>query len=305
MTSLAPPMHEEEEEEKPVLPFHEMGLDDRLLKAVAKLGWAEPTPIQESAIPLALEGKDLLARGRTGSGKTGAFALPLLQRVLHAKARQTDDEQRCRALVLAPSRELCGQIYKALLDLTDGCRKDVRCANAAAPGDDPSMLAAVSDVLVGTPSRVLALLKENLFNPNSLEYLVIDEADLVFSFGYEEDVRGILRQLPAVYQAVLTSATLTPDVEQLKKLVLHNPVILKLEEDSQLPPGSQLTQYQIKIEEEDKFVLIYALFKLRLVRGKSIVFVNNVDRCYKLKLYLEQFQIPVCVLNSELPAATR
>jgi len=293
-------------DEKPVLPFHEMGLDDRLLKAVAKLGWSEPTPIQERAIPLALEGKDLLARGRTGSGKTAAFALPLVQRVLHTKANLTEGGQCVRALVLAPSRELCSQIHQVLLALTDGCKRDVRCLNVASVAENENVaLIATADILVGTPSRVLAHIKACHLDPANLEFLVIDEADLVFSFGYEEDVRAILRKLPSVYQAVLTSATLTPDVEQLRKLVLHNPVILRLEDDSQLPPDSQLTQYQIKIEEEDKFVLIYALFKLRLIRGKSVVFVNGVDRCYKLKLYLEQFHIPVCVLNSELPAATR
>lgn len=103
----------------------------------------------------------------------------------------------------------------------------------------------------------------------------------------------------------MTSATLGEDVNRLKKLVLHNAVILKLEEP-QLPiDNGQLVQYQIKIDEEDKFVLIYALFKLKLIHGKSIIFVNNVDRCYKIKLFLEQFQIPVCVLNSELPVASR
>lgn len=91
---------------------------------------------------------------------------------------------------------------------------------------------------------------------------------------------------------------------KLKGLALHNPVTLKLEEAS-LPEDCQLTQYALKVEEEDKFVLIYALFKLRLVRGKTLVFVNTVDRCYKLKLFLEQFSVPVCVLNSELPQATR
>ena len=86
--------------------------------------------------------------------------------------------------------------------------------------------------------------------------------------------------MPTIYQCILTSATLNQDVETLKKLVLHQPVILKLEEPD-LPPSSQLTQYQIYAEEEDKAVLIYALFKLGLVKGKTIIFVRNVDRCYK------------------------
>ena len=97
---------------------------------------------------------------------------------------------------------------------------------------------------------------------------------------------------------------MSEDVSKLKKLVLHNPVSLKLEEPS-LPDSAQLTQYKILLEEDDKFVLIYALFKLKLIQGKTIIFVNSVDKCYQIKLYLEQFGIPVCVLNSELPTASR
>ena len=170
----------------------------------------------------------------------------------------------------------------------------------------PLLVGDVPDVIVGTPSRVLMHMEaghlDNL--KNTLEILVLDEADLIISFGYEDEVKKVLAQLPPIYQSVLTSATLSSGAVKLKELVLRRPVTLNLEEDS-LPADSQLTQYQIRIEEEDKFVLIYALFKLKLVHGKTIVFVNNVDRCYKLKLYLEQFAIPVCVLNSELPNATR
>ena len=170
----------------------------------------------------------------------------------------------------------------------------------------PLLVGDVPDVIVGTPSRVLMHMEAGHLPDvkNSLEILVLDEADLIVSFGYEEEVKKVLSRLPAIYQSILTSATLSAGAVKLKELVLRRPVMLSLEEDP-LPADSQLTQYQIKIEEEDKFVLIYALFKLKLVHGKTIVFVNNVDRCYKLKLYLEQFSIPVCVLNSELPNATR
>jgi ATP-dependent RNA helicase DDX56/DBP9 len=93
-------------------------------------------------------------------------------------------------------------------------------------------------------------------------------------------VRTIISALPSSYQAILTSATLTADIETLKKLALHNPVTLKLEE-AQLPDASQLTQYHICCEEEDRFVLLYALIKLRLIQGKTIIFVANTDRCYR------------------------
>eukprot|EP00090_Calanus_glacialis_P042030 TRINITY_DN7467_c0_g1_i1.p1 TRINITY_DN7467_c0_g1~~TRINITY_DN7467_c0_g1_i1.p1 ORF type:complete len:558 (+),score=190.46 TRINITY_DN7467_c0_g1_i1:38-1711(+) len=293
-------------EEKKVFPFHEMGLDDRILKAIAKLGWIDPTLIQERAIPLIIEGKDLLARGRTGSGKTGAFAIPLVQRLLEVKS-DSSALQAVRCCVLCPSRELARQTTQVLNDLTHSCGGIIRAIDIGAKDVAvvKPLLKDLPDIIVGTPGRLMQHMKDGNINlTSSLTMLIIDEADLIFSFGFEADLRYILAQLPPIYQAVLTSATLSDDVTRLKKLVLNNPVILKLSEP-QLPDANQLAQYVIKLEEEDKFVLIYALFKLELIRGKTLLFVSSVDRCYKLKLYLEQFMIPCCVLNSELPVATR
>ncbi|XP_038071107.1 probable ATP-dependent RNA helicase DDX56 [Patiria miniata] len=288
------------------LRFHEMGLDDRILKAIAKLGWSKPTLIQERAIPLALEGKDLLARARTGSGKTAAYAIPLVQRILSSK--QTAREQAVRAVVMVPSRELCSQAYKNILELTSCCSREVKCADVSVQVDlaaQRPLLMEKPDIIVGTPSRLLAHLQaQNLTLVDSLEVLVIDEADLIFSFGYEADLKALLPFLPKIYQAFLMSATLSDEVVALKKLVLHNPITLKLEE-SQLPDMDQLTQYHVKCGEEDKFLLLYTLLKLRLVRGKTIIFVNDIDKSYRLKLFLEQFSIPGCVLNSELPVNSR
>ncbi|XP_053195798.1 probable ATP-dependent RNA helicase DDX56 [Scomber japonicus] len=288
------------------LMFHEMGLDDRLLKAVADLGWSQPTLIQEKAIPLALEGKDLLARARTGSGKTAAYAVPVIQRILNSK--QTVREQDVRALILVPTKELGQQVQTMIRQLTAYCQRDVRVADISGKADlsaQRPILMEKPDVIVGTPSRVLAHLNaQNLILHSSLETLVVDEADLLFSFGFEADLKNLLCHLPKIYQSFLMSATLTEDVQALKELLLHNPVILKLQ-GSQLPDSSQLQQYSIKCEEEDKFLLIYTLLKLRLVQGKTLVFVGAVDRSYRLKLFLEQFSIPACVLNSELPVHSR
>ncbi|KAL3864231.1 hypothetical protein ACJMK2_005935 [Sinanodonta woodiana] len=297
---------EEESEEVEFLQFHEMGLDDRILKAISKLGWSSPTPIQERAIPLALEGKDVLARARTGSGKTAAFSIPVIQKMLESK--QTAKEQCVKAVVLTPTKELCNQAYRNIMELTSCCSRDVKCCDISPQVPLPQqrpMLAENPDIIVATPSRLLAHIRAgNVSIKESLEMIVIDEADLVFSFGYEEDIKALLSNIPKIYQAFLMSATLSGDVMSLKKMVLHNPVILKLDE-SQVAESGQLAQYHIKCEEDDKFALIYALLKLRLVRGKSILFVNTVDRCYKLKLFLEQFGIPACVLNAELPVTSR
>ncbi|KAL6096438.1 ddx56 [Pungitius sinensis] len=288
------------------LQFHEMGLDDRLLKAVADLGWSQPTLIQEKAIPLALEGKDLLARARTGSGKTAAYAVPVIQRILASK--QSVREQDVRALILVPTKELGQQVQAMIRQLTAFCSRDVRVADVTGKTDlsaQRPVLMEKPDVVVGTPSRVLAhLAAQNLVLHSSLEMLVVDEADLLFSFGFEADLKSLLCHLPKIYQSFLMSATFTEDVQALKELLLHNPVILKLQ-GSQLPDSSQLQQYSIKCEEEDKFLLVYTLLKLRLVQGKTLVFVGSVDRSYRLKLFMEQFGIPACVLNAELPVQSR
>lgn len=298
---------ENTESVNPKCNFRDMGLDDRILEAIAELKWTEPTLIQEKAIPLALEGKDILARARTGSGKTAAFVIPILQQIL-LKKRTTSSEKEITALILAPSKELCKQIHKNITDLSKYCSRDVSCFDISPQVDlaaQKPLLLEKPDIVVGTPMRVLAHLQENNMSvTNTLRTLVVDEADLLFSYGCEKDMFNILDFLPTIYQAFLMSATLSQDVKAIKKLVLHNPAILKLEEP-ELPESDRLTQYHIKCEEEDKFVLIYALFKLNLIQGKTLIFVNSVDRCYRLKLYLEQFGIRSCVLNSELPAACR
>ncbi|XP_032870051.1 probable ATP-dependent RNA helicase DDX56 [Amblyraja radiata] len=288
------------------LGFHEMGLEERLLQAISKLNWAQPTLIQEKAIPLALEGKDLLARARTGSGKTAAYAIPIIEHLLNTK--KSTCEQAVRALVLVPTKELGQQVQQMIRQLTSYCAWDVRVADVSGQADISAqrpILMEKPDIVIGTPSRILLHLEQHTLSLcTSLEMLVIDEADLVFSFGFENDLKNLLGHLPKIYQAFLMSATFNEDVQALKELVLHNPVILKLQE-SRLPDSSQLTQYHINCEEEEKFLLTYTLFKLSLVRGKTIVFVNSIGRCYRLKLFLEQFSIFSCVLNSELPVHSR
>nr|XP_035941127.1 probable ATP-dependent RNA helicase DDX56 isoform X3 [Halichoerus grypus] len=291
------------------LGFEHMGLDPRLLQAVADLGWSRPTLIQEKAIPLALEGKDLLARARTGSGKTAAYAIPVLQLLLHRKATGPAVEQAVRGLVLVPTKELARQARSMIQQLAAYCARDIRVANVSAAEDSASQRAVLMekpDIVVGTPSRILTHLQQNsLVLRDSLELLVLDEADLLFSFGFEEELKSLLCHLPRIYQAFLMSATFNEDVQALKELVLHNPVTLKLQE-SQLPGPDQLRQFQVVCQtEEDKFLLLYALLKLSLIRGKSLLFVNTLERSYRLRLFLEQFSIPTCVLNGELPLCSR
>ncbi|KAI8641604.1 P-loop containing nucleoside triphosphate hydrolase protein [Parasitella parasitica] len=286
--------------------FAAFDFDPRLARAVAQLNFTRPTPIQAQGIPLALAGRDILARARTGSGKTAAYAMPIVQKILAAK-ESLDIEPSIKALVLVPTRELAEQVtnhINKLLVYANQLVKVVNLAGQISAQLQRPLLAEKPDIVVATPSKALAHLEANNMNlKESLENLVIDEADLVLSFGYEDDVRKILSYLPKIYQSFLMSATFTKEIEELTALVLRKPSILALE-DTQEETDS-LTQYVVKCTEFEKFMFAFVIIKLRLIKGKILLFVNDIDRCYKLKLFLEQFSIKSCVLNSELPLNSR
>ncbi|KAM6497020.1 P-loop containing nucleoside triphosphate hydrolase protein [Amanita muscaria] len=286
-------------------------LDARLLRALADMGFARPTLVQAKAIPLALDSRDILARARTGSGKTAAYCLPIVQKIISAKSSLSSSDpakQTTRALILVPTRELAEQVFAHLRNLLAYCEKEITALNVASGTTTHLQRALLSDepdIVVATPSRALTLLQSKALSVASLDSLVIDEADLILSYGHDEDVRQIFNgtYLPKVYQSFLMSATMTEDVEMLKGLTLRNPAILKLEENED--EAAMLSQYAVRCSEVDKFLLTYVILKLKLIRGKCILFVNDVDRCYRLKLFLEQFSIKSCVLNSELPLNSR
>ncbi|XP_048146148.1 probable ATP-dependent RNA helicase DDX56 [Corvus hawaiiensis] len=289
--------------------FEHMGLDGRLLRAVAELGWAVPTAIQAQAIPLALEGRDVLARARTGSGKTGAYGLPLLQKLLGIKEASPAVPQAVRALVLVPSAELARQVGHTLRRLSAFCGRQLRVAELCGHSDladQRPVLMEQPDIVVGTPGRVLAhVAGHSLALRPWLELLVLDEADLLLSFGFGDDIKALLCHLPKIYQALLVSATLNPELEALQELVLHNPVPV-LPPEPRLPGRSQLQQFRLSCgTEEDKFLLLAALLKLRLLRGRALLFAASLGRALRLKLFLEQFGIAACALNPQLPARSR
>lgn len=293
-------------ESKPDDPsFDGFGLDPRLMQAVAKAKFSTPTPVQAKVIPLALEGKDILAKSKTGSGKTAAYVLPILQSILRRKKTTTKDKVTS-TLVLVPTRELADQVYKAFISLSAFFAKDVQSLNLTQRLSDAVLQAILQDspdIIVSTPGRVTQYLDSGRISLERISHLVIDEADIVLSYGYEDDINTIASLLPRGVQTFLISATLTPEVEELKSMFCRDAAVVKIDEKEE--KGEGVTQYVVRCGEDEKFLLIFVLFKLRLVRGKSIIFVQDVDRSYRLKLYLEQFGIKSCVLNAELPVNSR
>lgn len=286
---------------------HDFGLDRRLIKAcTTTAGFVYPTLVQSRCIPLALKGKDLLVRARTGSGKTAAFGLPLLQKILGKKEAEPDSVSAVRAVVLVPTRELCEQVHRHIWELMSYCRDiigilalvdDNMSAQQAQLRDKP-------DIIVATPARLVAhLVAGNIRLKDTVQTLVVDEADLVLSFGYKEDIKTIMAHLPKICQGMLMSATLSSELEELKRVILHSPAILKLEEGTR---DGKLTQFYLPLPTHaDKFLVLFSFLKLGLLEGKGLFFVNSTDSCYRLKLFLEQFHIRSAVLNSELPLNSR
>ncbi|KAK0511609.1 hypothetical protein JMJ35_006182 [Cladonia borealis] len=285
--------------------FSTLGLDPRLLQAVAKENFSSPTLVQAKAIPLALEGKDILARSKTGSGKTAAYILPILQSILQKKAASKHNKS-VSALILVPTRELAQQVSKVIATFSAFCSKDVRTINLTQKVPDAvqrTLLAESPDIVVATPARAAQNLQSSALSVNKLAHLVIDEADLVLSYGYEDDLQTIADAVPKGVQTFLMSATLTTEVNDLKGLFCRDPIILDFQESASDSGG--VSQYVVHCAEDEKFLLIYVIFKLQLIKGKCIIFVGDVDRSYRLKLFFEQFGIRSCVLNSELPVNSR
>ncbi|KAK1945199.1 ATP-dependent RNA helicase DBP9 [Phytophthora citrophthora] len=283
----------------------EFGLDRRLSKAVAKMRFVHATLVQVHCIPLAMQGKDLLVRARTGSGKTAAFALPLLHKILQHKQDAPASEPAVRALVLVPTKELVEQTRRHMMDLMYYCQDAVSllALGGQSMNAQQALLRDAPDVLISTPGRLVAHLGAgNLTLKDSVQTVVIDEADLVLSFGYGEDIRTIFNALPKACQTFCMSATLSPELEKLKRSVLHNPAVVKLEEGA---TDGKLQQFYLPVKPSDKDLLLYALLRLGVVSGKVIFFVNSTDAAYRLKLFFEQLVIKSAVLNAKLPHNSR
>jgi len=211
------------------MPFNSLGLSPELVRAASGLGFSTPTPVQAQAIPVILRGADLLASAQTGSGKTGAFGLPLLQR-LQQGAQHTP--RRVRALVLAPTRELAAQVGEVLRSL--GSELPQRLKIAVVFGGvsiNPQMmgLRGGADIVVATPGRLLDLLEQNALKLSEVEALVLDEADRLLDLGFSEELQRILALLPATRQNLFFSATFPPDVQALANTMLRDPVRIEVE----------------------------------------------------------------------------
>src|SRR6202521_890930 len=212
------------------MPFTQLKLHPDLLKGIKDLGFVRPTPIQADAIPPALEGRDLLACAMTGSGKTAAFLLPILNGLLQKPRGQ---QRMTRALILTPTRELAAQILEDLNDLA--VHTPITGASVyggVGMGPQEHAFRSGVDIIVGTPGRLLDHFRQPYAKLGGIEYLVLDEADRMLDMGFLPDIRRVLRHVPARRQTLFFSATMPTPIVQLSHDMLHNAVRINLERRS-------------------------------------------------------------------------
>ncbi|MGB7322593.1 MAG: DEAD/DEAH box helicase [Albidovulum sp.] len=211
--------------------FEELGVDARVVANLTENGLTEPTPIQTRAIPAALEGRDVMGLAQTGTGKTAAFGLPIVTKLLEVGRRP--DPKTCRALILAPTRELATQITENMQKFAKGTSvRTFRVVGGASLNAQAQRLASGIDILVATPGRLIDLLERKALKLSEVRYLVLDEADQMLDIGFIHALRQIARLLPPKRQTMLFSATMPKLMEEISAAYLTNPVKVQVS-----PPG--------------------------------------------------------------------
>ncbi len=260
--------------------FRELDLDDSMLSELNRQGFEQPTPIQTEAIPVILSGRDLLASAQTGSGKTAAFALPMIQ--LLAGERRRPAPRRPRALILAPTRELAAQIGQVFAIFSRGTRVS-RTVVFGGVGKRPQIdaLARGVDVVIATPGRLLDLMGEGALSLDHVRTIALDEADRMLDMGFIPDVERIIRRLPDTRQSLFFSATLPPTIVKLANAMLSEPVRVAVESTETTRP--QIDQEIMFVLREDKKEA------LRLILDdcdRALVFTRTKYGASKLSRYL-------------------
>ncbi|KAI9827147.1 MAG: ATP-dependent RNA helicase dbp10 [Thelocarpon impressellum] len=231
--------------------FQAMGLNSNLLKAITRKGYSVPTPIQRKAIPLVLDGQDVVGMARTGSGKTAAFIIPMIQKLKTHSARIG-----ARALILSPSRELALQTLKVVKELGRGT--DLRCillVGGDSLEEQFASLASNPDIIIATPGRFLHLQVEMALDLSSIRYVVFDEADRLFEMGFAAQLAEILHALPTSRQTLLFSATLPRSLVEFARAGLQEPNLVRLDSESKVSPDLESAFFTVKGSEKEGALL--------------------------------------------------
>src|SRR5947209_11288983 len=276
--------------------FTDLGLSDEILAALRDVGYDAPSPIQEQAIPPLLEGLDVIGQAQTGSGKTAAFGLPMLQQVDHG-------EQEVQGLVLTPTRELCIQVTQALRAY--GSRKgvDVVAVFGGAPiRTQQAQLRNGGHVVVGTVGRVKDLISRHSLVLNACRFVVLDEADEMLDLGFLEDVEKILALTPSSRQTALFSATMPPEIRRLTDQYLYDPVTVKVK--TATLTVDTVEQFALEVAARDKTEALANVLEAERP-DQALVFVRTKIRADQLYRTLRDRGMNVKALHGDMTQGSR
>lgn len=277
--------------------FNEMKLMKPILRAIEEQGYQHPSPIQEQTIPSLLEGRDLLGCAQTGTGKTAAFALPIVQILAKNKS------QNIRALILTPTRELCIQIQDNIKQYSKYTSvKSGAIFGGVSQNPQVDMLRKGIDILVATPGRLNDLIEQGYIKLNKIEIFVMDEADRMLDMGFMRDIKRITRLLPAKKQTLLFSATMPLDIEKLARDILSNPAVVKVKRKADAARIVKQSVYYV--DKPNKILLLSSLLKQKDVKN-AVVFTNTKYGADKIVKKLAKDKIMAVAIHGDKGQNTR
>jgi ATP-dependent RNA helicase RhlE len=278
--------------------FDTLPLDPKLLAAVANSGYTSMTPIQAKAIPIVLQGRDVMGAAQTGTGKTAAFTLPLLQRMMnHENASASPARHPVRALVLAPTRELAVQVAESVAKYA----KQTQLRSTVVFGGmdmkpQTAELKAGVEVLIATPGRLLDHIEAKNCALHQVEYVVLDEADRMLDIGFLPDLQRILSYLPKQRQTLLFSATFSPEIRRLAQSYLQDPVTVEVARPN--ATASTVEQHFYSVSDDDKRAVVRQMLRERSI-GQALVFVNSKLGAARLARSFERDGLKTAALHGD------
>lgn len=275
--------------------FEQLNLIEPLIQATHKKGYLGPTPIQEQAIPVIFHGRDLFGVAQTGTGKTAAFALPILQMLTTAKDRT--QKREVRALILAPTRELASQISEEFFAYSKGLNlRLLTVYGGVSQRPQTEALRKGIDILVATPGRLLDLVQQGFVHLSRIEFFILDEADRMLDMGFIHDIRRIIAKLPNRRQTILFSATTTPEIKTMAASLLSNPVTINLAPLA--TPPSLVSQKVYHVAQENKKLLLAHLLQGELVT-QALVFTRTKRGADKVAKDLSRLGIKADAIHGD------
>lgn len=259
--------------------FEQFSFDSRIMAGIKGVGYTTPTPIQQQAIPVVLDGRDVLGLAQTGTGKTAAFMLPILQRLTRGPLRQV------RALIVAPTRELAEQIHQMSLDLSKKTKvRSTPIYGGVSKGSQVAALRRGVEIAVACPGRLLDLVNDGSIDLSRVEVLVLDEADRMCDMGFLPDIRRILKHLPAQRQTLFFSATMPEDIRILADDILNDPTTVQI---GVIAPAKTVSHSLYPVSNNLKTKLMMALLQ-ETATGRVLIFTRTKYRARNLALRLKK-----------------